>query len=112
MKQTGVHRVAVFDVDGTLLRGDCLWLAARRSKSLKGQLLAVLACLMEECSTAMECHAVQTEQRSVLRTIRRTWWLVLQLLNTVCLIAEHRLDWLVLPIFHWDILRGFKSTSW
>ena len=45
MKQTGVHRVAVFDVDGTLLRGDCLWLAARRSKSLKGQLLAVLACL-------------------------------------------------------------------
>ena len=43
MKQAGVHRVAVFDVDGTLLRGDCLWLAARRSKSLKGQLLAVLA---------------------------------------------------------------------
>lgn len=39
------QRVAVFDVDGTLLRGDCLWLAARRSKGLPGQLLAALACL-------------------------------------------------------------------
>ena len=38
-------RVAVFDVDGTLLRGDCLWLAARRSKGLAGQLLAALVCL-------------------------------------------------------------------
>jgi HAD superfamily hydrolase (TIGR01490 family) len=38
-------RVAVFDVDGTLLRGDCLWLAARRSRGALGQLLAVLACL-------------------------------------------------------------------
>ena len=37
--------VVVFDVDGTLLRGDSLWLAARRSKDLAGQLLAALACL-------------------------------------------------------------------
>jgi HAD superfamily hydrolase (TIGR01490 family) len=39
------HRVAVFDVDGTLLRGDCLLLAARRSKGHVGQLLAAVACL-------------------------------------------------------------------
>ena len=38
-------RVAVFDVDGTLLRGDCLWLAARRSKGVMGQLLAAVAVL-------------------------------------------------------------------
>ena len=43
MKQAGDNRIAVFDVDGTLLRGDCLWLAARRSKAAMGQLLAVLA---------------------------------------------------------------------
>jgi HAD superfamily phosphoserine phosphatase-like hydrolase len=40
-----VQRVAVFDVDGTLLRGDCLWLAARRSRGLVGQLGAAVACL-------------------------------------------------------------------
>ena len=39
------QRIAVFDVDGTLLRGDCLWLAARRAKGPVSQLLAVLACL-------------------------------------------------------------------
>jgi HAD superfamily phosphoserine phosphatase-like hydrolase len=37
--------LAVFDVDGTLLGGDCLWLAARRSRGPLGQLLAALACL-------------------------------------------------------------------
>lgn len=37
--------VAVFDVDGTLLRGDCLWMAARRSRGPMGQLFSVLACL-------------------------------------------------------------------
>jgi HAD superfamily hydrolase (TIGR01490 family) len=45
MGQAVGSRVAVFDVDGTLLRGDCLWLAARRSRGAVGQLLAVLACL-------------------------------------------------------------------
>ena len=37
--------VVVFDVDGTLLRGDCLWLAARRSRGPLGQLVAALVCL-------------------------------------------------------------------
>ena len=45
MKQAGDHRVAVFDVDGTLLRGDCLWLAVRRSKGVLSQLLAAVAVL-------------------------------------------------------------------
>jgi HAD superfamily phosphoserine phosphatase-like hydrolase len=45
MGQAVGSRVALFDVDGTLLRGDCLWLAARRSRGALGQLLAVLACL-------------------------------------------------------------------
>jgi len=45
MQQAEGQRVAVFDVDGTLLHGYCLWLAARRSKAPVGQLLAALACL-------------------------------------------------------------------
>ena len=45
MGQAVGSRVAVFDVDGTLLRGDCLWLAARRSKGAMGQLLAAVAVL-------------------------------------------------------------------
>ena len=45
MTSQGKQRVAVFDVDGTLLQGDCLWRAARRSKGFAGQLLAALVCL-------------------------------------------------------------------
>jgi glycosyltransferase 2 family protein len=45
MSQPLLDRIAVFDVDGTLLRGDCLWLAARRSRGLAGQLGAAVACL-------------------------------------------------------------------
>ena len=45
MGQAMGSRVAVFDVDGTLLRGDCLWLAAHRSKGAMGQLLAAVAVL-------------------------------------------------------------------
>ena len=36
--------IAVFDVDGTLLRGDCLWMAARRARSPVAQLLAAVIC--------------------------------------------------------------------
>lgn len=45
MTSQAKEAIAVFDVDGTLLRGDCLWLAARRAKSSWGQVVAVLACL-------------------------------------------------------------------
>jgi len=45
MGHTVEQRVAVFDVDGTLLRGDCLWLAARHSRGPLGQLGAALACV-------------------------------------------------------------------
>ena len=45
MGQAVSSRVAVFDVDGTLLRGDCMWLAACRSKGAIGQLLAAMVVL-------------------------------------------------------------------
>lgn len=45
MRVAEKQRFAVFDVDDTLLRGDCLQLAARRAKGAVGQLLAALACL-------------------------------------------------------------------
>lgn len=45
MTQPMDQRVAVFDVDGTLLRGDCLWLAGRRCNGPVGQLLSALTCL-------------------------------------------------------------------
>jgi HAD superfamily phosphoserine phosphatase-like hydrolase len=39
------NRVAVFDVDGTLLRRDCLWLAVRRSRSPIAQAFAAVECV-------------------------------------------------------------------
>ncbi|MGI9314609.1 MAG: flippase-like domain-containing protein [Luminiphilus sp.] len=45
MTSQGKQLIAVFDVDGTLLRGDCLWHAARRAKSPWGQVIAVFACV-------------------------------------------------------------------
>ena len=45
MTSQGKQRVAVFDVDGTLLQGDCLRLAARRAKPAGGQVRAALSCL-------------------------------------------------------------------
>ena len=45
MKSQRKQSVAVFDVDGTLLLGDCLWLAARRAKNDWGYFVAVLVCL-------------------------------------------------------------------
>jgi HAD superfamily phosphoserine phosphatase-like hydrolase len=37
--------VAVFDVDDTLLVGDCLWLAAHRARGPLGRVVAALSCL-------------------------------------------------------------------
>ncbi|MEC7737434.1 MAG: flippase-like domain-containing protein [Cyanobacteriota bacterium] len=37
--------IAVFDVDGTLLQGDCLLMACRRSRGALGTVLAVLICM-------------------------------------------------------------------
>ena len=45
MTLQGKQRIAVFDVDGTLLQGDCLRLAAQSAKSPLGQASAALACL-------------------------------------------------------------------
>lgn len=45
MAQLSRPRVAVFDVDRTLLRGDCLLLAIRRSSGLGSQVLAALMLL-------------------------------------------------------------------
>jgi glycosyltransferase 2 family protein len=45
MTQPADQRVAVFDVDGTLLRGDCLLLAVRRSSGIMDQLLGALTLL-------------------------------------------------------------------
>ena len=39
------QRIAVFDVDDTLLAGDCLWFAARRAKGPWSQVVAAFACL-------------------------------------------------------------------
>ena len=44
MTSQSKQAVAVFDVDGTLLRGDCLWMAARRARSPVAQLLAAVIC--------------------------------------------------------------------
>jgi glycosyltransferase 2 family protein len=45
MAQLSQPRVAVFDVDRTLLRGDCLLLAIRRSSGPGTQVLAALRLL-------------------------------------------------------------------
>lgn len=45
MTQAADQRVAVFDVDGTLLRGDCLLLAVRRSSGIIDRLLGGLILL-------------------------------------------------------------------
>ncbi len=45
MKAQAKQRVAVFDVDDTLLACDCLWFAARRAKGPLSQFVAAFACL-------------------------------------------------------------------
>ena len=43
MKSQAKQGIAIFDVDGTLLRGSCLLLAAHKSKRLWGKIIATLA---------------------------------------------------------------------
>jgi len=50
--------IAVFDVDRTLLRGDCLHMAARRTRSPLGQLVAVLG--LVPSLVAWQRHRIST----------------------------------------------------
>ena len=98
-------RIAVFGVDGTLLRGDCLWLVVRSSKGPLGQLLATLDCMpwligwqLRLVSTERMkqhtivafglCEAVNRVEASI-----RTDWLLGELLPHLRPEALQRLRW-------------------
>ncbi|MEB3333974.1 MAG: HAD-IB family phosphatase [Cyanobacteriota bacterium] len=97
--------IAVFDVDGTLLRGDCLRMAARRSRGPLGLLCAGLALLpwlwswrlrrvstgdLKETTLALfrVCERVNREEAA-----GHSQWLLPSLLTRLRPVALERLRW-------------------